>query len=144
MRHIESEKRWNELNPTSARKIKSFEELYNERKNYRFTVPLTVGFSSCSLGWKTKWTETDFRFEWCPVLSFVCFGYQIAIIIAHKHASHYWESWLYYEYATDKAKSKHERIEQCKKEFSQTWSSHKDGIKETIDYYQHTLKSAYL
>ena len=54
LKHIESEERFNKANPKYARKIKSFEELYNERKNYRFPVPLKVGFSYCSLGWKTK------------------------------------------------------------------------------------------
>jgi len=143
-KHIESEKRYNELNPNSARKIKSFEELYNEYKNYRFPVPLKVGFSYCGLGWKTKWTDTDFRHEWNPVLSFVFFGYQIALIVSHEHSSHYWEAWLYYEYATDKTKSKHERIKQCRKEFNQTWRVYSGGEEEMIDYYEIILKSKYL
>jgi hypothetical protein len=143
-RKIQEEKRWNELNPKDARKIKSFEELYNEYKNYSFPVPLKVGFSYCGLGWKTKWTSTDFRYEWGPVLSFVFFGYQIALMVGHKHSSHYWESWLYYEYATDKTKSKRERIEQCRKEFNQTWKVSSQGKEEVVDYYQHILKSKYL
>jgi hypothetical protein len=143
-RKIQEEKRWNELNPKDARKIKSFEELYNEYKNYSFPVPLKVGFSYCGLGWKTKWTSTDFRYEWGPVLSFVFFGYQIALMVGHKHSSHYWEAWLYYEYATDKTKSKRERIEQCRKEFNQTWKVSSQGKEEVVDYYQHILKSKYL
>lgn len=123
---------------------KSMDEWYNEYKRYNKAVPLKVGFSYCGLGWKTKWTNTDFRYEWGPVLSFVFFGYQIALTVGHKHSSHYWEAWLYYEYATDKTKSKRERIEQCKKEFNQTWTVHQNGNEETIDYYQLILKTKYI
>jgi hypothetical protein len=145
LKSIESEKRYNELNPNSARKIKSFEELYEGYKNYSFPIPLKVGFSYCGLGWKTKWTDTDFRYEWGPVLSFVFFGYQIALMVGQKDASHYWEAWLYYEYATDKTKSKRERIEQCRKKAPQTWTRHISGANSvTIDYYQRILKSKYL
>ena len=141
---IQSEKSWNDRNSKYARKIKSYEEIYQEKLTYIFPVPLKVGFSYCGLGWKTKWTDTDFRYEWGPVLSFVFFGYQIAFMVGHKHSSHYWESWLYYEYATDKAKSKRERIEQCKKEFNQTWKVSSMGKEEVVDYYQHILKTKYL
>ena len=141
---IQFEESWNNRNPKYARKIKSYEEVYQEKLTYRFPIPLKVGFSYCGLGWKTKWTNTDFRYEWGPVLSFVFFGYQIALMIGHKHSSHYWEAWLYYEYATDKTKSKRERIEQCRKEFNQTWTVHQNGNEETIDYYTRILKAKYL
>ena len=148
LEYIEKEKRYNELNPNSARKIKSFEEIFQEKMKYSFAVPLTVGFSYCSLGWKTKWTHTDFRYEWPPIFSFVFFGYQIAAMIGPKDKNtvdHYWEAWLYYEYATDKTKSKRERIEQCRKEASQTWTSHKQGEEPvTTDYYELILKPKYL
>jgi hypothetical protein len=126
---------YNELNPDSARKIKPFEEIYQEKMKCSFAVPLKVGFSYCGLGWKTKWDEYDFRHEWNPVLSFVFFGYQIALTFYSPYHSHYWEPWLYYEYSTDKTKSKRERIEQCKKEAPETWTSG-DG---TIDYYTKIL-----
>jgi len=141
---IEAEKKYNERNPNYARKIKSYEELYQEKLGYSFPVPLKVGFSYCGLGYKTKWTNTDFRYEWGPVLSFVFFGYQVALMVGHKHSSHYWEAWLYYEYATDKTKSKRERIEQCRKEFNQTWTVSSMGKEEVVDYYQHILKTKYL
>ena len=135
---IASQKIWNENNPNYARKIKSFEELFQEKKNYKFGVPLKVGFSYCSLGWKTKFD--DFRHEWNPVLSFVFFGYQIALTFYSPYGSHYWEPWLYYEYETDKTKSKRERIEQCRKEAPETWSSN-DVV---TDYYELILKPKYL
>jgi hypothetical protein len=123
---------------------KSMDEWYNEYKRYNKAVPLKVGFSYCGLGYKTKWTDTDFRYEWGPVLSFVFFGYQVALMVGHKHSSHYWEAWLYYEYATDKTKSKRERIEQCRKEFNQTWTLSSMGKEEVVDYYQRILKTKYL
>ena len=142
---IEAEKKYNERNPTTARKIKSFDEIYQEKLKYRFPVPLKVGFNYCGLGWKTKWTSTDFRYEWGPVLSFVFFGYQIALMIGHRDVSHYWEAWLYYEYATDKTKSKRKRVRQCRKRFPQTWTTHRhDEEPKTIDYYTKILKSKYL
>ena len=145
LRHVEREERFNKSNPKYAREIKSFEELYEEYKNYSFPVPLKVGFSYCGLGWKTKWTSTDFRHEWNPVLSFVFFGYQIALTVYNPYHSHYWEPWLYYEYVTDKTKSKRERIEQCRKEAPQTWTSSKYGEEPvTTDYYTKILKPKYL
>ena len=145
LEYIEKEKRYNELNPNSAHKIKSFEEIFQEKMKCSFAVPLKVGFSYCSLGWKTKWTSTDFRHEWNPILSFVFFGYQIAAIVSQKDSSHYWEAWLYYEYATDKTKSKRERVAQCRKEHNQTWTSYKQGEEPvTTDYYTKILRSKYL
>ena len=119
--------------------------LIDQYMNYTKPVPLKVGFSYCGLGWKTKWTSTDFRYEWPPIFSFVFFGYQIALTVYSEYHSHYWEPWLYYEYATDKTKSKRERIEQCKKEAPQTWTSHKrDEEPVTTDYYTKILKPKYL
>ena len=109
------------------------------KPGYRIAKPLKVGFSYCSLGWKTKYDS--YRHEWNPVLSFVFFGYQIALTFYSPYDSHYWEPWLYYEYETDKTKSKRERIAQCIKEAPETWSSiDKDGVKETTDYYKLILK----
>ena len=123
----------------------SDKQLFEMYKKYNKAVPLKVGFSYCSLGWKTKWTSDDFRHEWNPILSFVFFGYQIALTFYSPYHSHYWEPWLYYEYATDKTKSKRERIEQCRKENNQTWTSHKhDEEPVTTDYYTKILKSKYL
>jgi len=142
---IERQEQWNKLNPEHAREIKLIGELFQEKLKYRFAVPLKVGFSYCGLGWKTKWTSEDFRHEWNPVLSFVFFGYQIALTAYSPYHSHYWEPWLYYEYATDKTKSKRERIEQCRKEAPQTWTSSKYGEEPvTTDYYTKILKSKYL
>jgi len=120
------------------------EQLYKMYQGYSKAVPLTIGFSYCGLGWKTKWSDTDYRFEWNPVISFVFFGYQIAITIYSQYNDHYWTSWLYYEYNTDKSKSKRERIKECKTDFPQTWVRSTNGLDETIDYYTKILKTKYL
>ena len=119
--------------------------LIDNYMGYNKPIPLKVGFSYCGLGWKTKWTSDDFRHEWNPILSFVFFGYQIALTFYSPYHSHYWEPWLYYEYATDKTKSKRERIEQCRKEAPQTWTSHKHNEEPvTTNYYTKILKQKYL
>ena len=143
LKHIEQEERFNKANPKYAREIKSFEELYNERKNYLFPVPLKVGFSYCGLGWKTKWDQYDFRHEWNPVLSFVFFGYQIALTFYSPYHSHYWESWLCYEYRSDKKKSKRKRIAFCRRKSPQTWSSGSGENKVITDYWDLILKPKY-
>jgi hypothetical protein len=123
----------------------SDKQLFEMYKKYSKAVPLKVGFDWCSLGYKTKWSDTDFRFEWNPVFTFVFFGYQLALTVYSPYHDHYWTSWLYYEYATDKTKSKRERVEQCRKELNQTWtSSRHDEEPVTTDYYTKILKSKYL
>ena len=120
-------------------------KLYDMYKNYSKAVPIKVGFDWCSLGYKTKWSDTDFRFEWNPVFTFVFFGYQLALTVYSPYYDHYWTSWLYYEYATDKTKSKRERVEQCRKELNQTWTSSRHNEEPvTTDYYTKILKSKYL
>jgi len=122
----------------------SDKQLFEMYKKYSKAVPLKVGFDWCSLGYKTKWSDTDFRFEWNPVFTFVFFGYQLALTVYSPYHDHYWTSWLYYEYATDKTKSKRERVEQCRAELNQTWTRSKDGKDEVIDYYERILKPKYL
>ena len=118
------------------------ESVAHEYKGWQKPVPLTVGFSSCSMGWKTKYD--DFRHEWNPVWSFVFFGYQIAITFGHEHSSHYWEAWLYYHYRTDHNLSQAERLAICRKEFPNIWTVYSDGDESIINYYHLTLKPKYI
>lgn len=149
LEYIEREESFNKLNPNHARKIRPYDEVYQEKLRYQFPVPLKVGFNSCDLGWKTKWTNKDIRFEWSPIYSFVFFGYQIALSVLAPNSEYdhsYWAAWIYYELYTDKTKSKKERIEQCKKEFSVSWI-HYDKILQkeyTLNHYDFILKKKYL
>ena len=151
LEEIERANKWNEAHPDSKWKspVRTVKEAYDDNmKNSMFPVPLTIGFSYCDLGWKTKWTDHDYRHEWNPVFSFVFFGYQIAATITFKecYPSMYWECWLCYEYSTDKTKSKKERIAECRKLLPQIWTRHnKDtGNKEETDYYNIILKPKYI
>ena len=144
MEYIEREENYNKMNPNYARKIRSYEEVYREKLRCTYAVPKKIGFDFVSLGYKTKWTNTDYRFEWAPRISFVFFGYQIAATVVAEERHHYWETWLYYENDTDKTKSKRERIEQCRKEFPQKWTTTMNGKTETIDYYNLILRKKYV
>lgn len=117
MRH-----KFNNANPNSnfQHKIVPVEELYVEKLRYRYSVPKKIGFDFVGLGWKTKWHETDYRYEWNPRWSFVLWKWQVALIFKAPddiYDYYYWESWLYYHYSTDKSKSQRERIEQVKEKF---------------------------
>lgn len=149
LEYIEREENYNKLNPNYARKIRPYDEVYQEKLRYKFPVPLKVGFSSCDLGWKTKWTDSDIRFEWSPVYSFVFFGYQIALMVLAPNPEYdhsYWAAWLYYELHTDKTKSKKERIEQCKKEFKVSWIHYDKYLEKNyvVNHYDYILKKKYL
>jgi hypothetical protein len=133
-----------EEHKTNKNKVQvSDAQLYEMYYNYKKAVPLKVGFSSCGLGWKTKWNEYDFRHEWNPVISFVFFGYQIAMTVYHPHHSHYWESWLCYEYRSDKNKSKRKRVNFCRRKCPQKWSTGSGENKVVTDYWDLILKPEY-
>jgi hypothetical protein len=36
-----------------------------------------------------------------------------------------------------------ERVAECREKFPQTWTSSKNGVDETIDYYDRILKEKY-
>lgn len=114
-----------------------------QKEDYLIPIPKKIGFDFVGLGWKLKWTDTDYRFEWSPVWSFVFFKWQIAIIFNAPEAYHYWESWLYFERNTDKTKSFEERIKECRIKAPQTWTRYKESGNETIDYYDLILKEKY-
>ena len=111
-----------------------------EKKNYLTSIPKKIGFDFVELGWKTKWSDTDYRFEYSPLISFVFLKWQIAVIFSAPEPDHYWTSWLYYENNTDKSKSKKERIIQCQNELPQNWISYKNETKIEINYYNLILK----
>jgi hypothetical protein len=144
LKHIAREEDYNRMNPGSARTIKPYDEIYQEMLRREHAIPKKIGFDFVGLGYKTKWSDTDYRFEWASLLSFVFFGYQIAVMVIAPHQQHYWEAWLYYENNTDKTRPASERIQICRNNFSLTCTvSDKDG-KRTVDYYNEILKNKYL
>jgi len=107
-------------------------------------VSKKCGFDFVDLGYKIKWNDLDYRFEYNPIWSFVLFKLQIAIIFEPIHEHHYWTCWLIYNYHTDKSKTKKQRIIQAKKLFPCIWYSYKNDIKETICYWDLILKEKYI
>lgn len=112
-----------------------------DKPGYLKFIPKKIGFDIVNLGWKTKFDQ--YRFEWAPIISFVFFKWQIVITIVAPEQHHYWESWLYYQYDTDKTKSKLERAIECQKKYPQIWEVSKDGVRTKIDYYDSIIKKKY-
>lgn len=113
-----------------------------EEPGYLKAIPIKIGFSSCGLGWKTKYDQ--FRFEWSPVWSFVAFGYQLTLTFVAENPDHYWESFLAYHYETDRKLNVRERLDDCIKRYPQTWTRHSLDKEETIDYWKLIVKSKYV
>jgi len=142
LKHIEKEKRYNELNPKYARTIKSYDEIVEDKKKYLYAVPKKIGFDFVSLGWKTKYDS--YRHEWNPMISFVFFKWQIAVMMIPEHDMHYWESWLYYTRETPITFPIEERIKLCRKHAPQTWTRYSGNKKEKTNYYNLILKKKWL
>ncbi len=137
--YIKREERYNKANPDYARKIRPYDEVFKEKMKYQYSVPKKIGFDFVSLGWKTKWKDTDYRHEYNPVWSFVFFKWQIALIFRPENYIHYWECWLYYSRNT-KGTTK-ERLKQARKEFPCTWTSHYKGEEKKTCYWDIILKN---
>jgi len=112
-----------------------------DKPGYLKFVPKKIGFDFVSLGYKTKWSDTDYRFEWLPRLSFVFFKWQIALTIVPIESSHYWEAWLYYENNT--TGTRQQRIDTCRTKFPMKWTRYSKDGDQLIDYYDLILKSKY-
>jgi len=141
---IADRQRWNEANEkygNTYKVIPTIEELCEKKKNYKFPVPKKIGFDFVGLGYKTKWSDTDYRFEWGPLISFVFFKWQIAVMLDVPDPYHYWVCWLTYENDTDKDLSTDTRIKLAKEINPEVWTSSKgEGKKETICYWDKVLK----
>ena len=111
-----------------------------DKPGYLKFVDKKFGIDIVPLGWKTKWSSTDYRLEWEPRISFVFWKWQFVIFFNAPDSNHYWPIWLYYHNDTDKTKSIKERIEQCQVEYPQIWERSQNGKKETINYYDYVLK----
>ena len=127
--------------PQSSKLI-PFDKLVDSYKNYSKAIPRKIGFDFIELGWKTKYNS--YRFEFSPIWSFVCFGYQIAVTFVAPHLDRYWECFLYYSRDTDKSKSRKERIKQARIEFPCRWITYTNGVEENICYWDLILRDKYL
>jgi hypothetical protein len=114
-----------------------------KKTGYLMAVPRRVGFDFVSLGYKTKWDELDYRFEWNPIWSFVFFGLQVALIFRPRDEDHYWTCWLIYDYHTDKSKSRVERILEAREKFPCIWTRYSGDDEQTVCYWDFILKNKY-
>jgi hypothetical protein len=117
-----------------------------DKPGYQKAVPKKIGFDFVRLGYKTKWSDTDYRFEYGPLISFVFFKWQIALLFEVPHPEHYWVCWLTYENDTDNdLLDTSTRIKIAKEINPEVWTSSKgDGKKETICYWDSVLKNKWL
>jgi hypothetical protein len=113
-----------------------------EKPGYLKAIPKKVGFDFIGLGYKTKWSNTDYIFEWSPLLSFVFFGYQLAIMVKVDEPDFYWTAWLYYENDTNKKLSKEDRLRDCIKNFPLIYTTYGEG--GSTNYYKLILRKRYL
>ena len=130
-----------ELNEKPQSRKIGFEKLYKDYSTRMKAVPKKIGFDFVNLGWKSKWSDTDYRHEWDPVWSFVFFKWQIALIFRPIENCHYWECWLYYSNHT-KGNTK-QRLEQARKEFPCIWIRRENGEEKQICYWDVILKEKY-
>ena len=144
LQEIEDATKYNERNTEYKRTIKTFDDLYIEKMRWSYTEPKKIGFDFVSLGWKTKWSDSDYRFEWSPRWSFVFFKWQVAITFVAPETHHYWECWLCYTRDTDKSKSTKERIAQAKEIFPCKWETTINGLTTKICYWDVILKEKWL
>ena len=116
------------------------------KPGYQKAVPKKIGFDFVGLGYKTKWSDTDYRFEWGPLISFVFFKWQIAVMLKVPHPEHYWVCWLTYENDTDNdLLDTSTRIKIAKEINPEVWTSSRgEGKKETICYWDKVLKDKWL
>ena len=115
-----------------------------DKPGYLKAVPKKIGFDFVSLGWKIKWSDDDYRFEWPPIWSFVFFKWQIAVSFEAPEEHHYWEAWLFYHYETPKYMPVEYRLIKCMEKFPLIWSVYEGDKKTVVNYYKLILKKKYL
>lgn len=118
------------------------------KPDYLEFIPIKYfGINYWSLGWKTKWSDTDIRFEWGPGLSLVLFGTQLVIYPVPDcdfySISDYWEAWIIYNKHTDKTKSIKERLRESIELYPAKWIKYEEGKQISVDYWNYILKDKY-
>ena len=64
-------------------------KIIESTENSRKFIPKKIGFDFVGLGLKSKWSDTDYRFEWGLIWWFVFFTWQIAITFEVTSLYHY-------------------------------------------------------
>ena len=117
----------------------------NKETGFYNSRPRKFGIDLVPLGYKTKWSSTDFRCEWNPVWSFVFFKWQIALTFELDHRI--WECYLTYRHfrTLNPENSKEYCIKLAREANPQVWTSlGKDSKKDKVtDYWNLGLKKHY-
>lgn len=118
---------------------------HKTKKGYLESIPVKwFDIKLLRLGYKIKWTEWDYRFEWNPMLSIVFCHIQLCIWITSPNSyinDHYWECVLAYQKAKrtlPKGSSISEIIKFAREKHPQIWTN-LDGV--TTDYWDKILKT---
>lgn len=114
-----------------------------KKKNKKglYAKPTTwFNFQVVNLGYKIKWDEWDYRFEWSPMISIVFCKLQFCIWIVPKHYSYYWECWLVYRKVKrlNPQLSQLECIKIAREKLPQMW---KDAKGNKTDYWELLLNT---
>lgn len=116
-------------------------------KDRKFVPIRRLGFDYNHLGWKTKFSDYDVRFEWSPSYSFIILGYQLNVSFLPNIDSNidpYWEAWIIYNYKTNKKYTKKERLKHVFENYNCTWSWSKNGEKYKEDHYLNILSNKWI
>lgn len=110
----------------------------NKNRNF---VKKKIGFSACGLGYKTKWTPSDYRFEWQPCYGFVFYKLQFCIWFIKDPQE--WESWLLYRHFRRRGLSNLDALVKTRETNPNVWVSYKDGAQEKTDWFLKSLKNRF-
>lgn len=118
------------------------------KPDYLEFIPIKYfGINYWPLGWKTKWSDTDIRFEWGPGLSLVLFGTQLVIYPVPNcdvySISDYWEAWIIYNKHTNKTKSIKERLRESMELYPAKWIKYEEDKQISTNYWNYILKNKY-
>ena len=105
------------------------------------------GYGKNGLGYKTKWYNTDFRFEYSPSFSIVFLKKQlfVCLITQNNEILHvFWETFLLYKYYKRKYPKKKAFLKTIKDNSNIYHIYHKGGTKEKVCYYPTILKKKWL
>jgi hypothetical protein len=114
------------------------------KQGYLTAFPKKIGFDFVPLGWKTKWSDTDYRFEYSPRISFVFFRWQVCVLFEAPCPEEYWTAWLFYKNNTDSTKKTIFRIREMRKKFPLIFRVISKEEEKIVDYSKFILKRKYL
>jgi len=118
--------------------------LSDDKTHYTFKAKVWFGIDFVGLGWKTKWSDIDYRYEYAPLFSLVLFKKQFCIFLHTDEPDSYWTALLYYKYHTLQNHRWKDRVDKLKHDFPLSYiSHHSDGRVTKSNHYDVILKEAY-